>query len=77
MNRFLLPLSIFIVVVGFLGVGLKLNPREIPSPLVGKSRAEFLPAPPLRSRESVFAGRPQGESVVAQFLGILVQWVSD
>ncbi|MDH5348575.1 MAG: DsbE family thiol:disulfide interchange protein, partial [Nitrospira sp.] len=34
MNRFLLPLSIFVVVVVFLGVGLTLNPREIPSPLV-------------------------------------------
>ncbi|NOU12315.1 MAG: DsbE family thiol:disulfide interchange protein, partial [Nitrospira sp.] len=28
MNRFLLPLSIFVVVVGFLGIGLTLNPRE-------------------------------------------------
>ena len=41
MNRFLLPLSIFIVVVVFLGVGLKLNPREIPSPLVGKAAPDF------------------------------------
>ena len=41
MNRFLLPLSIFVVVVGFLAVGLKLNPREIPSPLVGKAAPDF------------------------------------
>ncbi len=41
MNRFLLPLSIFIVVVGFLAVGLTLNPREMPSPLVGKAAPEF------------------------------------
>ena len=41
MNRFLLPLSIFIVVVVFLGVGLRLNPREIPSPLVGKAAPDF------------------------------------
>jgi len=41
MNRFLLPLSIFIVVVIFLGVGLRLNPREIPSPLVGKAAPDF------------------------------------
>ena len=36
MNRFLLPLGIFVIVVGFLAVGLTLNPRELPSPLVGK-----------------------------------------
>jgi cytochrome c biogenesis protein CcmG, thiol:disulfide interchange protein DsbE len=41
MNRFLLPLSIFIVLMGFLAVGLKLNPREIPSPLVGKAAPDF------------------------------------
>jgi cytochrome c biogenesis protein CcmG, thiol:disulfide interchange protein DsbE len=36
MKRFLLPLAIFVVMVGFLAVGLTLNPREVPSPLVGK-----------------------------------------
>ena len=46
MNRFLLPLSIFVVVVGFLGIGLTLNPREIPSPLVGKAIPDFSQPPP-------------------------------
>jgi cytochrome c biogenesis protein CcmG, thiol:disulfide interchange protein DsbE len=41
MNRFLIPFGLFIVVVGFLAVGLTLNPRELPSPLVGKSAPEF------------------------------------
>ena len=41
MNRFLLPLGIFVVVVGFLAVGLTLNPRELPSPLVGKPAPDF------------------------------------
>lgn len=36
MTRFLLPLGIFAVLVGFLYVGLGLNPREVPSPLVGR-----------------------------------------
>ena len=54
MNRFLLPLSIFIVVVVFLGVGLKLNPREIPSPLVGKAAPEFS-QPQLLNPEKVFS----------------------
>ena len=42
MKRFLLPLAIFVVVVGFLGVGLTLNPREVPSPLVGKPAPDFV-----------------------------------
>jgi len=41
MNRFLLPLGIFVIVVGFLAVGLTLNPRELPSPLVGKPAPDF------------------------------------
>jgi cytochrome c biogenesis protein CcmG, thiol:disulfide interchange protein DsbE len=41
MNRFLIPFGIFIVVVGFLAVGLTLNPRELPSPLVGKAAPDF------------------------------------
>ncbi len=41
MNRFLLPLGIFIVLVGFLAVGLTLNPREVPSPLVNKPAPDF------------------------------------
>jgi len=41
MNRFLIPLGIFVVVVGFLAVGLTLNPRELPSPLVGRPAPDF------------------------------------
>ncbi|CUQ65045.1 DsbE family thiol:disulfide interchange protein [Candidatus Nitrospira inopinata] len=41
MSRFLLPLTIFAVMVGFLAVGLTLNPREIPSPLIGKAAPAF------------------------------------
>jgi cytochrome c biogenesis protein CcmG/thiol:disulfide interchange protein DsbE len=39
--RFLLPLALFAVVVGFLAVGLGLNPREVPSPLIGKPAPDF------------------------------------
>ena len=41
MNRFLLPLGIFVVLVLLLGVGLSLNPREVPSPLIGKPAPAF------------------------------------
>ena len=35
------PLAIFVFVGVFLGLGLTLNPREIPSPLVGKAVPQF------------------------------------
>jgi cytochrome c biogenesis protein CcmG/thiol:disulfide interchange protein DsbE len=41
MRRFLLPLAIFLVLVGFLAVGLRLNPREVPSPFIGKPAPVF------------------------------------
>lgn len=41
MARFLLPLSIFIVLAGFLAYGLQLNPREVPSPLIDKPAPAF------------------------------------
>jgi cytochrome c biogenesis protein CcmG/thiol:disulfide interchange protein DsbE len=45
MIRFLLPLVVFIILVSFLLVGLNLNPRKIPSPLIGK------PAPVFQSKQ--------------------------
>ena len=39
------PLTVFAIVAVFLGVGLTLNPREIPSPLVGKPVPQFRLAP--------------------------------
>lgn len=41
MNRFVIPLIVFIVLVGFLAVGLRLDPREVPSPLIGKPAPAF------------------------------------
>jgi cytochrome c biogenesis protein CcmG/thiol:disulfide interchange protein DsbE len=41
MKRYLLPLAIFLVLVGFFAVGLNLNPREVPSPLIGKPAPGF------------------------------------
>jgi len=39
--RYLVPLALFAAVVAFLGVGLGLNPREVPSPLIGKPAPAF------------------------------------
>ncbi len=41
MKRFLIPLGLFAVLVGFLAMGLKLDPREVPSPLVNKPAPLF------------------------------------
>ena len=39
--RFLIPLVLFMVVAVFLALGLKLDPREVPSPLIGKPAPAF------------------------------------
>jgi cytochrome c biogenesis protein CcmG/thiol:disulfide interchange protein DsbE len=39
--RFVIPLAAFAVLVGFLAVGLKLDPHEVPSPLIGKPAPAF------------------------------------
>ena len=39
--QFIVPLVLFVVLLGFLGVGLNLNPREVPSPLIGKPAPAF------------------------------------
>jgi len=39
--RFLLPMALFAGILLFLGVGLGLNPREVPSPLIGKPAPAF------------------------------------
>lgn len=39
--KFLIPLGLFVVLVLFLAVGLGLDPREVPSPLVNKPAPAF------------------------------------
>ena len=39
--RFLIPLAVFAVMVAFLAVGLNLDPREVPSPLIDKPAPAF------------------------------------
>ncbi len=41
MGKFLIPLGIFVVLAIFLGRGLSLDPREVPSPLIGKPAPVF------------------------------------
>lgn len=39
--KYLLPLALFFVLVGFLAVGLNRDPREVPSPLIDKPAPAF------------------------------------
>jgi cytochrome c biogenesis protein CcmG/thiol:disulfide interchange protein DsbE len=54
MNRYLLPLGVFVALVLLLGVGLSLNPREVPSPLIGKPAPPFV-LPQLHQPEQSFS----------------------
>lgn len=41
MNRYLIPLAIFIVMAIFLGIGLTKDPKLVPSPFIGKPTPPF------------------------------------
>src|SRR5687767_7059813 len=58
--RYLLPLSVFIIVAGFLFFGLDLNPREVPSPLVGKPAPAFRLAQLQEPAKTLAPGDMQG-----------------
>ncbi len=70
MKRWLWPLGIFMVLVVFLGVGLTLNPREVPSPLIGKAAPPFQ-LPQLHDPEKTFSQKD-----VAGKVWLLNVWAS-
>lgn len=73
MRRHLLPLALFLVLVGFLAVGLRLDPREVPSPLVGKPAPAFqtaaLARPEVTIRRDDLLGRVWLLNVWASWCG--------
>jgi cytochrome c biogenesis protein CcmG/thiol:disulfide interchange protein DsbE len=68
--RFLLPLGFFVVLVGFLYVGLFRDPREIPSPLVNK------PAPPFRLAQLHDPSKQLGTDDLKGQVWLLNVWAS-
>ena len=60
-RRYLIPVVVFAATLVLLAAGLSLNPREVPSPLIGKAAPAFdlptLAAPGERMTREDFAGR--------------------
>src|SRR5256885_6527713 len=56
MNRFVLPIAIFAALVALLAVGLTLDPRKVPSPLIGKPAPHF-ELPLLQEAKQTFTER--------------------
>jgi cytochrome c biogenesis protein CcmG, thiol:disulfide interchange protein DsbE len=52
--KFLIPMALFLVLVGFLAVGLNRDPRDVPSPLVNKPAPAFT-RPQLAQPEKQFS----------------------
>jgi cytochrome c biogenesis protein CcmG, thiol:disulfide interchange protein DsbE len=73
MKRTLIPVIIFAVLLVFLGIGLTLNPREVPSPLIGKPAPAFklatLEAPDKSLTQADLAGRAWVLNVFASWCG--------
>ncbi|HEX9721055.1 MAG TPA: DsbE family thiol:disulfide interchange protein [Ramlibacter sp.] len=68
--RFLIPLALFGVLVGFLAVGLQRDPREIPSPLVAK------PAPAFKTQQLVMADQTFSPADMKGKVWMLNVWAS-
>ena len=68
--RFLIPLILFIVMVAFLAVGLKLDPREVPSPFIGK------PAPAFKLPQLADPGKSFSNTNLQGQVSLLNVWAS-
>jgi cytochrome c biogenesis protein CcmG/thiol:disulfide interchange protein DsbE len=68
--RFLLPLGFFVVLVGFLWVGLSRDPHEVPSPLVDK------PAPAFRLAQLDDPGKQLSPADLKGQVWLLNVWAS-
>jgi len=71
--RFIIPLAIFLVLAGFLAVGLNLDPRKVPSPLIGKPAPAFnlprLDDPAQSVKRDAMVGKPWILNVWASWCG--------
>ncbi len=71
MFRYLIPLTVFALLVGLFIIGLQYDPRLVPSPLIGKPAPSF-ELPLLKDAESTISNRDlQGDVVM---LNIWASW---
>ncbi len=68
--RHAVPLAAFVLLAVLLGVGLTLNPREVPSPFIGK------PAPAFRLPPLADGGAPVSPADMAGQVWVLNVWAS-
>jgi len=68
--KYLLPLVVFLVLVGFFAAGLRLNPHEVPSPLIDR------PAPAFRLPVLNEAGRTFSPEDMRGKVWLLNVWAS-
>lgn len=68
---YVLPLAVFVAIAIFLGIGLTLNPREVPSPLIGRLAPEF-ELPPVQGRALGLASRDLRGQV--QIVNVFASW---
>ncbi len=70
MKKFYVPLALFVVLVGFLAVGLNRDPRAVPSPLVGK------PAPAFKVAQLAEPGKTFAPADMLGKVWVLNVWAS-
>jgi cytochrome c biogenesis protein CcmG/thiol:disulfide interchange protein DsbE len=71
MIRYLLPFGVFIVLVVLLAVGLTMDPKEVPSPLIGKPAPQF-ELPLLHQPDKTFS--PQDNLGKVWVLNVWASW---
>ena len=69
--KFLIPLLLFVILVGFLAVGLNRDPHEVPSPLIGKQAPAF-ELPQLADPQKTFS--PEGMKGKPWILNVWASW---
>jgi cytochrome c biogenesis protein CcmG/thiol:disulfide interchange protein DsbE len=69
--KFLIPLILFVILVGFLAAGLNRDPQEIPSPLIGKQAPAF-ELPQLADPQKIFS--PESMKGKPWILNVWASW---
>ncbi len=69
--KFLVPLLLFVILVGFLAVGLNRDPHEVPSPLIGKPAPAF-ELPQLADPQKTFS--PESMKGKPWILNVWASW---